>query len=163
MHYPSFLPRLQVLVLLIDDEYDIDDMWYIQNEDFTKYEDDWGDFQPRWAFTNACTRPYKTDIPNTTYCYYADEDMEKRFNREEEDYEGYVAPIFMVMGCSLPPGLKIPSCGRLPHGYETSDYESDDSSYDGSDCAHSAGQVSSGDRSPSNEDEESDNGQHIGT
>jgi hypothetical protein len=151
-----FFPNLQLLILLIDDEFDIEDMWYIQNEDFKEYEDDWDDFQPRWAFTNACTGPYKILIQNETYGYYVDEDMEKRFKREEEDYEGYVAPLVMVMECSLPPGLKIPSCGRLPHGYGSSHYDSDDSNDEDSDCARSVSQVSSGRRSPGDAEEESE-------
>jgi hypothetical protein len=124
-----FFPNLQLLILLIDDEYDIDEMWAIDDEDFTEYEDDSGDSMPRWAFTNACTGPYKSGIQNTTYDYYIIEDMEKRFKREEDDYEGYIAPLVMVMGCSLPPGLKLRSCGRLPDGYESySEHESDDES-----------------------------------
>jgi hypothetical protein len=158
MHYPSFLPNLQLLILLVDDEYDIPDFWGIYNGDFKEYEDDWGDFQPRWAFTEACTGPYKMNIQNEAYFDYIDEDTERRFKREEEDYEGYVAPLVMPMGCSLPPGLKIPSCGRLPHGYGSSHYDSVDSNDEDSDCAHSVSQGSSEHRSPGDEDEISEDG-----
>jgi hypothetical protein len=81
-----FFPNLKLLILLIDDEYDIEDMWYIQNEDFKEYEEDWNEGQPRWDFTEACTGPYIMLIQNEAYGYYIDEDMEKRFKREEEDY-----------------------------------------------------------------------------
>jgi hypothetical protein len=156
-----FFPNLQLLILLVDDEHDIPDFWRIKNGDFKEYEDDWGDFQPRWTFTEACTGLYKMNIQNEAYFDYIDEDIERRFKREEEDYEGYVAPLVMPMGCSLPPGLKITNCGRLPHGYGT-DSEFDDSSDEGSDYARYASEVSSVDRSSSNKDEESEAGEHSG-
>jgi hypothetical protein len=42
--------------------------------------------------------------------------MGKRFEKEEEDYKDYTALFFCVRGCWLPPGVKIPECGRWPDG-----------------------------------------------
>ncbi|PMD42034.1 hypothetical protein L207DRAFT_510343 [Hyaloscypha variabilis F] len=123
-----FFPDLRMLIILIDDGIgEIEKIWGIQDGDFGPYEDDWGDFCPRWAFAMASTGPF-TDVgvDNILYADYIDRDLERRFKKEEEDYEdeSYLSPLIMVMGCSLPPGKKIRECGRWPLGYEPGDEDS---------------------------------------
>lgn len=113
-----FFPRLKLLVVLVDDEVTINAAWKIRNDKFEVYEDDWRESFPRWDFTRASTGPFSPVSPmNMRYEKYIEAEMGSRFEKEERDYEDYTAPYFCVRGCWLPPGVKIPECGRWPQGW----------------------------------------------
>ena len=112
-----FFPHLKLLIVLVDDEVTINAAWNIRNDKFEVYEDDWRESFPRWDFMRASTGPFSTVSPvNRPYEKYIEAEMGKRFEKEEEDYNDYTAPFFCVRGCWLPPGVKIPECGRWPDG-----------------------------------------------
>ncbi|KIM93136.1 hypothetical protein OIDMADRAFT_61922 [Oidiodendron maius Zn] len=113
-----FFPRLELLIVLVDDGITINAAWKIQNDKFEVYEDDWRESFPRWDFTRSSTGPFSTVSPaNMRYEKYIEAEMEKRFKKEERNYEDYTVPFFCVRGCWLPPGIKIPECGRWPDGW----------------------------------------------
>jgi hypothetical protein len=90
VHY-SF-PCLRVLFMLIDDGSDcIEKIWNIEEGRFYTYEDDW---PQRDTFTDVCTSPY-TDVSmhNLGYVRFIKDDSKKRFRKNEEEYEDYVAPL----------------------------------------------------------------------
>lgn len=110
-----FFPRLQLLMVLIDDDVAIKKAWGVKDNDFREYEGDWGDYPPRCYFTQKSTGPF-TVVSEKNRCYeeYVITDIKKRFEREEQDYKDYTAPDIRIMGCWLPPGVNIPLCGRYP-------------------------------------------------
>ncbi|KFZ23742.1 hypothetical protein V502_01778 [Pseudogymnoascus sp. VKM F-4520 (FW-2644)] len=88
---------------------------YFVDNVFKEYEDDWGDYPPRRYFTEKSTGPL-TVVSEKNRCYeeYVSTDIKKRFEREEQDYKKYTAPVLRVMGCRLAPGVNIPVCGSYP-------------------------------------------------
>lgn len=114
-----FFPSLRLLVVLIDDAVAIDRAWNIKNNNFKKYESDWGDFAPRLEFTQKSAGPFTiVSDKNIWYKNYIQMDIEQRFKREEQDYQHHNAPALVVMGCRLPPDVKIPICGRYPYSQD---------------------------------------------
>ena len=98
MRNPTFFsPHLKLLVVLVDDEVTINAAWKIRNDNFGVYEDDWRESFPRWDFTRASTGPFSiVSHVNMRYEKYIEAEMEKRFEKEEEDYEDYTSPFFCV-------------------------------------------------------------------
>ncbi|KFX87754.1 hypothetical protein V490_08028 [Pseudogymnoascus sp. VKM F-3557] len=83
-----FFPRLQLLMVLIDDDVAIKTAWGVKDNDF---------------------RPFAVvSEKNKHYEMYVEMEIEKRLKREEQDYKQYTAPVLRVMGCQLP------VCGRYP-------------------------------------------------
>jgi hypothetical protein len=108
----QLFPDLKLLIVLIDPEFDITKVWKFRGRDLVPY---WGDeynpFFQSWAFMTASTGPFtpvQTQFQRSTKTRLQD-----RFKREEKNYPDYVAPNIVVLGCSLPPGVKIPACGRI--------------------------------------------------
>jgi hypothetical protein len=108
----QLFPDLKLLIVLIDPEFDITKVWKFRGRDLVPY---WGDeFNPffqSWAFMTASTGPF-TPVQNQ-FQRSTKTRLQDRFKREEKSYLDYVAPNIVVLGCSLPPGVKIPACGRI--------------------------------------------------
>lgn len=114
-----FFPHVKLLIVLIDDGITIHEAWDVKEGDFKAYESDWGDFCPRWNFTRASTGPFTcVSDENEDYETYVEKQMIKRFQREQDDYKDYNAPLINVRGCWLPPGVEIPECGRWPDDWD---------------------------------------------
>ncbi|TVY26249.1 hypothetical protein LHYA1_G004930 [Lachnellula hyalina] len=112
----QLFPNLKLLIVLIDDEIDIESSWNIKDHAFEPYEGDPFD-EPvirRWAFTSASTGPFTPVSRNSWYRYFIETKMERYFQREQAKFQNYDPPYITIMGCALPAGLEIPSCGRLP-------------------------------------------------
>lgn len=97
----------------INNSITIDKAQNVESKDFEVYKSNWGDFPPRWDFTKTSLRPFITVFVENIICKeYIEKEMKKRFEKEEEDYKGYIAPALLVMGCWLPSSIDIPECRR---------------------------------------------------
>lgn len=114
----EWFPSLKLLIILIDDEVDIEKAWDTTPPLFDSYERApiSQRFLPRWAFTSASTGPFTpVSSRNSGYKEYIEMKMQRAFGGEEDSSESSQAsPYVVVMGCTLPDGLEIPSCGRWP-------------------------------------------------
>jgi hypothetical protein len=117
-----FFPKLRVLIVLIDDDFDIREIWENGSSAFDHYE---GDPDSRSRFVNHSTGPFRSVKLNKTYEQQIYEEMSDLLVREASDHwkSDYLPPWVKVMGCSLPPGVDLGPCGRLPEGYEPSPEE----------------------------------------
>jgi hypothetical protein len=114
-----FFPRLELLIVLIDDGIPIREAWDVKEDDFKAYESDWAARQPRVEFTSSSTGPFTpvSDV-NLDYEKYVKNRMVLHFQTEQRNYEEYKAPFISVRGCRLPPDVEVPECGRWPDGWE---------------------------------------------
>jgi hypothetical protein len=108
----ELFPNLKLLIVLIDPNFDVTKVWKFRGGDLVPY---WGDeynpFFQSWAFMTASTGPFttvQTQFQGSTKTW-----LQGRFTKEEKNYQNYVAPNIVVLGCALPPGVKIPACGRI--------------------------------------------------
>ncbi|EPE35715.1 hypothetical protein GLAREA_05052 [Glarea lozoyensis ATCC 20868] len=108
----ELFPSLELLIVLIDPDFDITKVWKFRGRDLVPY---WGDeynpFFQSWAFMTASTGPFTT--VKTQFQRSTKSRLQDRFRREERNFQNYVAPNIVVLGCSLPPGVTIPACGRI--------------------------------------------------
>jgi hypothetical protein len=58
--------------------------------------------------------PFKEVKLNIDYRMDIEFEMRKRFAKEEDDYFWYTAPRIQVLGASIPEGVLVGDCGRLP-------------------------------------------------
>jgi hypothetical protein len=117
-----FFPKLRVLIVLIDDEFDIGEIWANDSSAFDHYE---GDPDSRSLFVNHSTGPFRSVKLNKTYEQQIYEEMSDLLIKEAGAHwrSDYLPPWVKVMGCSVPPGVDLRPCGRLPEGYEPSPEE----------------------------------------
>ncbi|KAG9236049.1 hypothetical protein BJ875DRAFT_457505 [Amylocarpus encephaloides] len=109
-----FFPNLKLLIVLIDGGAEIHGIGRLR----TKGLDTCGvDPYQRWAFMTASTGPFRVVCERHIYQRDIERTMRRNFRIEEERSKDsvppYVAPQVVAMGCSLPPGVKIPACGQI--------------------------------------------------
>ena len=118
-----FFPNLLTLLVLIDDETDIEEDWGIHNLDYRPYDEPLHEKLrtprnphnvPRVDFAAKCKGPFREVRLNIDYRLEIEFEMRKRFEKEEDDYNFYTAPRVRVLGASVPVGVRIEECGRLP-------------------------------------------------
>jgi hypothetical protein len=110
-----FSPHMEPLVVLIGDGITIHKAW----NDFKAYEGDWRELPPRGQFTKVSTGPFTpVSEENLVYEMYVKSEMIHRFETEAQHYDDYNAPFICVRGCWLPPGVKVPECGRWPDDWD---------------------------------------------
>jgi hypothetical protein len=111
-----------VLIVLIDDEFDIGEIWENASSAFDHYE---ADPDSRSLFVNHSTGPFRSVKLNKTYERQIYEEMSDLLIKEASAHwrSDYLPPWVKVMGCSVPPGVDLGPCGRLPEGYEPSPEE----------------------------------------
>lgn len=118
-----FFPNLLVLIVLIDNETDIDEDWSIHDLEYGRYEKAVpkklrSPGNPhgitRLDFIKKCKGPFKEVKLNIDYRMDIEFEMRKRFEKEEDSYDFYIAPRIRVLGASVPEGVSVDECGRLP-------------------------------------------------
>jgi hypothetical protein len=89
------------------------------DNDFKAHKGDWGEVSLRYQFTRVSTGPFTpVSKGNMDYEAYIKREMIEHFKKEENDYEGYIAPITSVRGCWPLPGVEVPECGRRPNDWD---------------------------------------------
>jgi hypothetical protein len=92
-----FLPNLETLIVLIDDDTDIEDKWNLYHANFRAYEKPPSACyfratscnprgMPRFDFAQKSVGPFKRVKLNDEYAMEIEYEMRKRFAKEEEDY-----------------------------------------------------------------------------
>lgn len=146
-----FFPKLRVLIVLIDDEFDIGEVWKprdeyqsyedarLDDDDYTLYEDKKYVLK---RLTLACTGLFRDVAKSKQYAYHIKDEMEYAFKNEEESWGDYIAPGLVVKGCSLQLDSDyLRDCDRRPDGYRSP-------AEDGSDAAEESGDESDFDSDP---------------
>ncbi|CZR64471.1 uncharacterized protein PAC_14369 [Phialocephala subalpina] len=123
----DYFPNLHLLIILIDDDTPIEEMWDVRRGDFSRYEGDedavpivhnWHERRPRSAFVNHSTGPF-TEIGsiNANYRDWVHAHVSVCVGEMESQNPDYEGPKVEVLGCHLPEDKMIPMCGRTPYDW----------------------------------------------
>jgi len=98
----SFFPNLKLLIILIVNKVDPKRPQSIEKDAFERYDLDHANNQGRYAFASASTGPFTALSPrNIEYQSYIEQDIDAYFKWAKPNFEGYIAPHVVVMGCAL--------------------------------------------------------------